>query len=119
MPNAPRVDYIGQYDSTTAGSRTFNPFSSLQRVSEVLNRTTPEEYNKNIKIFELLLNEKNIPYTRAKNSNIFVIDRPCEQISKKYQLSDFDDNGVQKSHIIIFPYHKENVMKELINDLSS
>ena len=117
MPNAPKVDYIGQYDSTTAGSRTFNPFSSLQRVSETLDRTMPEEYGRNVALFESMLKQFDIKYSRAENSNIFVIDEPSVRISKKYQLSDFEDNGEKKSHIIIFPYHKPEKMLELVNDL--
>ncbi|MBR6723032.1 hypothetical protein IKL64_06220 [bacterium] len=116
-PNAPKVDYIGQYDSTTAGSRTFNPFSSLQRVSETLDRTMPQEYGKNVALFESMLKQFNIKYSRAENSNIFVIDEPSVRISQKYQLSDFDDNGEKKSHIIIFPYHKPEKMLELVSDL--
>lgn len=116
-PNAPKVDYIGQYDSTTAGSRTFNPFSSLQRVSETLDRTMPQEYGKNVALFESMLKQFNIKYSRAENSNIFVIDEPSVRISQKYQLSDFEDNGEKKSHIIIFPYHKPEKMLELVSDL--
>ena len=117
MPNAPKVDYIGQYDSTTAGSRTFNPFSSLQRVSETLDRTMPQEYSRNVARFESMLKQFNIEYSRAENSNIFVIDEPSARISQKYQLSDFEDNGKKKSHIIIFPYHKPEKMLELVSDL--
>ena len=54
----------------------------------------------------------------AENSNIFVIDEPSTKISQKYQLSDFEDNGRKKSHIIIFPYHKPKKMLELVNDLA-
>lgn len=118
-PNAPKVDYIGQYDSTTAGSRTFNPFSSLQRINETLDRKMPDEYSKNVKIFERLLNEHKIEFTRAENSNIFVIDQPSEFVYSKYQLSNFEDEGEQKSHIIIFPSHKESKMVELVYDLSN
>ncbi len=118
-PNAPKVDYIGQYDSTTAGSRTFNPFSSLQRINETLDRKMPEEYNKNIKFFENLLKKHNIEFSREESSNIFVIDQPSEFIYSKYQLSNFEDEGVQKSHIIIFPSHKQSKMVELVNDLAT
>ncbi len=118
-PNAPKVDYIGQYDSTTAGSRTFNPFSSLQRINETLDRKMPEEYSRNVKIFERILNEHNIKFAREENSNIFVIDQPSEYIYTKYQLSNFEDEGEHKSHIIIFPSHKESKMVELANDLAS
>jgi len=116
-PNAPKVDYIGQYDSTTAGSRTFNPFSSLQRINETLDRKMPDEYSRNVKFFEKMLNKNHIDYTRAENSNIFVIDQPSAEVYRKYQLSNFEDNGDQKSHIIIFPSHKQSRMVELVNDL--
>ena len=117
-PNAPKVDYIGQYDSTTAGSRTFNPFSSLQRINETLDRKMPNDYSKNVKIFERLLNEYKIDFSRAEHSNIFVIDQPSEYVYSKYQLSNFEDEGEQKSHIIIFPSHKESKMVELVYDLA-
>ena len=79
----------------------------------------PEEYSRNIKFFEKLLNEQKIEFSRAENSNIFVIDQPSEFVYSKYQLSNFDDDGVQKSHIIIFPSHKEVKMVELVNDLAN
>ena len=47
-PIASKVDYIGQVDSTTAGSRTFNPFSCLQRITESLDRKLPDEYSENL-----------------------------------------------------------------------
>ena len=64
-----------------------------------------------------MLKQFNIKYSRAENSNIFVINEPSVRISQKYQLSDFEDNGENKSHIIIFPYHKPEKMLELVNDL--
>ena len=79
----------------------------------------PEEYNKNIKFFEKLLKEHNIAFSREESSNIFVIDQPSEFIYSKYQLSNFEDEGVQKSHIIIFPSHKQSIMVELANDLAT
>ena len=118
-PNAPKVDYIGQYDSTTAGSRTFNPFSSLQRITETLDRKMPDNYSKNVKFFEKMLIEHGIKFSRAENSNIFVIDQPSEYVYRKYQLSNFDDNGTQKSHIIVFPSHKQSKLVELVNDLAN
>ena len=116
-PVASKVDYIGQIDSTTAGSRTFNPFSSLQRITETLDRKFPNEYCENVLFFENLLKEKNIKFTREENANIFVLDKPSDEICKKYQLSTFDDNGVEKCHVIIFPYHKKEMMSQLINEI--
>ena len=119
-PMAPVVDYIGQVDSTTAGSRNLNPFSSLQRVTEALERKMPDNYIKNINCFDNLLKEHKVNFTRESKSNTFVIDKPSEKICKKYQLSDFkDDNGIDKAHIIIFPYHKEKVMKEFVKELAN
>ena len=70
-----------------------------------------------MKFFEKMLNKNHIDYTRAENSNIFVIDQPSAEVYRKYQLSNFEDNGDQKSHIIIFPSHKQSRMVELVNDL--
>ena len=65
------------------------------------------------------MKEHNIAFSREESSNIFVIDQPSEFIYSKYQLSNFEDEGVQKSHIIIFPSHKQSIMVELANDLAT
>lgn len=119
-PTGEQVDYIGVTDSTTSGSRTFSPFSTLQRVVETLERKQPNNYSKNVLFFDNLLKENNIAFSREENANTFVIDKPNDKICKKYQLSVFKDNeGKDKTHIIIFPYHKEDVMKKFIIDLTN
>jgi len=42
------VDYIGQTDSTTCGSRDIMPFSMRQQVIDVLQHSDPNDYIKNI-----------------------------------------------------------------------
>ncbi len=114
------IDYIGMKDSTTSGSRGFNPCSTYQRVIETLERRSPFEYEKNIKFFENLLKECKIQYSKPNLSNTFVIDKPDDKICKKYQLSAFkDDKGKNKAHIIIFPYHDKKIMEELAKDLEN
>lgn len=120
-PEAEVISYIGMEDSTTAGSRDILPFSTRQQVFDVLKLSKPEEYRKNIVLFENLLKENGIPYIRSGKGNIFVLDKPAESICKKYQLSTFDicNGGIkeQKAHIIIFPYQSEETICELIRDL--
>ncbi len=112
------VDYIGITDSTTSGSRTFSPFSSLQRIIDTLERKLPDEYSKNVKYLDKLLIDNKIKFYRELNSNTFVIDKPSDNICHKYQLSNFkDNNGKEKAHIIIFPYHRQKIIKELVEDL--
>lgn len=117
-PEGEIVDYIGITDTTTSGSRTFSPFSTLQRIIDTLERKLPNEYIKNVEYLEKLLTQKQINYLREFNSNTFVIDKPSDSICKKYQLSNFkDNNGNDKAHIIIFLYHKQKIIKELVEDL--
>ena len=114
------VDYIGITDSTISGSRSFNTFSMLQRVKETFERKSAEEYQKNIAFFENLLKEKKVDYLREEQANIFIINKPSDQICKKFQLSVFNDNnGIQKAHIIIFDNHQENMMRELADEIAS
>lgn len=118
-PKGEHVDYIGITDSTTSGSRTFSPFSTLQRVIETLERKQPNDYSKNVLYFDKLLKENNVPFSREDNSNTFIIDKPSNFICKKYQLSVFKDNdNKEKAHVIIFPHHKEEIIRELVSDLS-
>ena len=59
-----------------------------------------------------------LPFERFENSNTFVIPKPREEICKKYQLATFVDyDGLEKAHIIIFPFHEREIMDELIEDL--
>lgn len=119
-PVGEQVDYIGVTDSTTSGSRTFSPFSTLQRVVETLERKQPNSYSKNVLYFDNLLKENNIEFSREENANTFIINKPSDSICKKYQLSVFRaDDGQEKAHIIIFPYHKENIMREFVDDLKN
>lgn len=117
-PPGSYIDYIGQTDSTTSGSRDIMPFSIKQQIIDVLNYSNPEDYIRNVKFFQKLLVEKNIKFIKNEKSNTFVIDAPSEDICKKYQLSCFKDkNGQDKAHIIIFPYQSQSVMRELVDAL--
>lgn len=90
----------------------------MQRIIDTLERKLPNEYIKNVEYLEKLLTQKQINYLREFNSNTFVIDKPSDSICKKYQLSNFkDNNGNDKAHIIIFPSHKQKIIKELVEDL--
>lgn len=112
------IDYIGQNDTTLSGSRDFLAFSTYQIVEEMFNRSSKYEYINNILYFTNLLNENNIKYIKGNNlGNIFIVEKPSEEICKKYQLATFTENDIEYAHIIIFPSHKKEVMEELINDL--
>lgn len=109
------VSYIGQTDTTTSGSRSFNPFSTLQKLREIFYRSNPDDYSKNTIYFEDILNKHNIKYTREPLSNIFVFNKPSNSICKEFQLSCFKDKGGrQLAHAIIFPYHKKEFMDKLV-----
>lgn len=113
------IDYIGQEDSTLLGSRDFPPFSTLQRIREFFNLKPNDHYVKNVTYFRNLLRESKIPYQTfdEEKCNIFVIDKPSDEICKKYQLTTYKEEGVPKAHIIIFPFHKKEMMDMLISDL--
>jgi len=116
------IPYIGMTDSTTAGSRDIMPFSVRQQIYEVLYLSDENEYNKNILFFENLLVQRGICFLRSCNGNIFVIDKPVDEICNKYQLSTFSiaekcGTEIVKAHIIIFPFHSESAMYELVDDL--
>ncbi len=114
----PVIDYIGQEDSTLLGSRDYLPFSTYQRAREMLLRCESGHYSENVTYFEDSLRNSMIEYERFENSNTFVIRKPDENICKKYQLATFiDSNGEEKAHIIIFPFHKKEIMNELVADL--
>ena len=115
----PVIDYIGQEDSTLLGSRDYLPFSTYQRAREMLLRRDSGHYSANIRYFEDGLNRAGIAYERFENSNTFVILKPYEDICKKYQLATFFDyDGLEKAHVIIFPFHKKEIMDELVEDLA-
>lgn len=112
------VDYIGQEDSTLLGSRDFLPFSTYQRVKEILLRSPETKYCENVKYFEKALIANGIAYERDEKSNIFVVRKPNDEICKKYQLATFSDkNNVEHAHILIFPFHKKHVIDELVSEL--
>ena len=112
------IEYIGQEDSTLLGSRDLLPFSTYQRIKEVLLRKDENHYNKNVKYLEELLISNNIKYEKFNKSNIFVIAKPSDEICRKYQLASFiEKDGTEKAHIIAFPFHKQTIIDELVNDL--
>lgn len=114
----PVIDYIGQEDSTLLGSRDYLPFSTYQRSREMLLRLESEHYISNVLYFEAGLSRNGLEFERFESSNTFVIPKPSEEICKKYQLATFiDAKGEEKAHIIIFPFHKREIMDELIGDL--
>ena len=112
------IDYIGQRDISILGSRDLAPFSTLQRIKELYDRTPEDEYYKNVKFFESLLVEKGIKYIKGHEfGNTFVISKPNDEICKKYQLATFKHNGIDSAHIIIFPYHTEESMNALLDEI--
>lgn len=113
------IDYIGQEDSTILGSRDFPPFSTLQRIKEFFERKGDNHYIENVKYFKALLKERNIAYKTfdEEKCNIFVIDKPSDEICKKYQLTTYDEGNRKKAHVIIFPFHEKEIMKNLADDL--
>ena len=116
----PVIDYIGQEDSTLLGSRDYLPFSTYQRAKEMLLRRNGSHYSANVIYFEEQLKRFGLKYERFELSNTFVIPKPCEEICKKYQLATFvDHDGLDKAHVIIFPFHCREIMDELVEDLKS
>ncbi len=115
------IDYIGQEDSTLLGSRDFPPFSTLQRIKEFFTLKKDDHYIKNVVYFRNLLKENSIEYETfdEEKCNIFVIQKPSDETCKKYQLTTYKEDGVDKAHVIIFPFHKEEIMKKLVLDAKS
>ena len=114
----PVIDYIGQEDSTLLGSRDYLPFSTYQRSREMLLRLESDHFVSNVLYFEEALSKNALEFERFERSNTFVIPKPPDEICKKYQLATFiDARGEKKAHIIIFPFHKREIMDELISDL--
>ena len=114
------ISYIGQRDTTIAGSRTFPAVSTLKRLKEILERSPEDLYSKNIEIFETELEKSGVIYHKGKQSNMFVFPEPTEssQICKKYQLSTFEGTeGTKMAHAIIFPFHSLESMRNLVNEI--
>ena len=114
----PVIDYIGQEDSTLLGSRDYLPFSTYQRAREMLLRRESGHFSKNVLYFEGKLRKAGVYFERNGNSNTFIIEKPTDEVCKKYQLATFpDEEGKQWAHIIIFPFHMVEIMDELVEDL--
>lgn len=116
-PVGTNIDYIGQRDTTISGSRSFPAYALLNHIKEQLFMQKEDNYINNILYFEDLLKEKNIPFDRVDDGNIFVLDAPKEKVCKKFQLSCFKERGVDKVHVIIFPNHKKENIKLLRDSL--
>lgn len=116
----PVIDYIGQEDSTLLGSRDYLPFSTYQRAREMLSRLPEDHYSSNVKYFAERLDAAGVRYEREGNSNTFVIEKPSDEICKRYQLATFVlSDGIERAHIIIFPFHEREIMDELVRDLKA
>lgn len=112
------IDYIGQNDTTVAGSRDFLAYSTYQQIKEVLTRSNPNTFNENIEYIKDLFSENNISYVRGNNNgNIFVIEKPSNELCEKYQLATFEEDGKEYAHVIVFPFHKKEIIKELVDEL--
>ena len=119
-PACQTVAYIGQHDTTVSGSRSIPAYALFNHLLEQEQNQDPSAYEKNILIFEGLLTEKGIPFHRSPKSNIFVIDKPTDEVCKRFQLSCLFDFGLgenELAHIIIFPSHTEESMREIIKAL--
>lgn len=117
--NSNFVEYIGQCDVTLCGSRDFLPHTTLQMIKELYDRNTGLEYSSNIKYFERLMVENSIGFDKGTDDgNIFVINRPSDYICYKYQLATFNYDGEELAHIIIFPFHKKEIIRELVLDIA-
>jgi len=120
-PVGKNIEYIGQQDTTTTGSRSIPAYALYNHISEQLSVSDENEYQRNIIFFERLLKDKKIKFSRNDKSNIFIIDEPSREICKKYQLACFTrtENGKKcaKAHIIIFPSHTPAAMEELVKEL--
>ena len=115
----PVIDYIGQEDSTFLGSRDYLPFSTYQRAREMLTRLPENHFSENVKYFAEKLDSAGIKYEREGYSNTFVIRKPSDEVCKKYQLATFVlSDGIERAHIIIFPFHEREIMDELVGDLA-
>ena len=116
----PVIDYIGQEDSTLLGSRDYLPFSTYQRAREMLSRLPEDHYSSNVKYFAERLDSAGVRYEREGNSNTFVIEKPSDEVCKRYQLATFVlSDGIERAHIIIFPFHEREIMDELVRDLKA
>ena len=120
-PIGQKIAYIGQTDTTVSGSRSIPAYALYNHVYEQLHEKDAGLYVQNVRLFASLLEKYDVPYYRAPQSNIFVVDEASKEICKRFQLSCFDtmENGQskRKAHVIIFPSHREKEMKELAKAL--
>lgn len=120
-PQGQSIDYIGQRDTTVSGSRSIPAFALYHHISERLHEPDTGAYARNISVLENLLTEYEIPFYRAPNANIFVIDQPSKATCERFQLSCFPEtvNGktFQKSHVIVFPAHQKADIHALAEQL--
>ena len=87
---------------------------------EILERSPADSYIKNINYFENKLIENAVSYFKTPKSNTFVFPKPADNICKYYQLSTFKGlDGDSLSHVMIFPYHREEDMDKLIKDIAA
>ncbi len=121
-PASQKVAYIGQHDTTVSGSRSIPAFALYNHINEQLNDRPNGEYLENVHFFENLLQKANVPYYRAPEGNIFVIDAPDIETTQRFQLSCFTEeiagDSVEKAHAIIFPHHGKKEMCELVKSLA-
>lgn len=112
------IDYIGQNDTTICGSRDFPPFSTYQKVNESINRQKEDAYIENINYFINQLNQYGIPFWRGDDrGNTFIIEKPSDETCEEYQLATFSNENGEYAHVIIFSYHKKEVIDKLVNSL--
>jgi hypothetical protein len=84
----------------------------------MLLRREPEHFCENVLYFDGKLREARVAFERFGLSNTFIIAKPSDAICKKYQLATFvDSDGAEKAHIIIFPFHRKEIMDELVEDI--
>lgn len=111
------IDYIGQEDTTYLGSRDSLVFSVYQQIKELFYRSKNDEYKENIIYTEKMLKDNNIKYEKSEHGNIFLVTKLSDKICQKYQLSSFEKNKKEYTHIIIFPYHKRKYINSLILEI--
>ena len=113
------IDYIGQNDTTFLGSRSFPPFSTYQKVIDVVDRYKSGEIYNNVSYFKKILCKYNIDYKLNKKSNIFLFEDLGKKICKKYQLANHIDkhNNKTYTHIVIMPFHEKKELDVLAKDI--
>ena len=111
-----QIEYIGQEDPTYLGSRSLLPLTTYYKIFKAYNRALPNEYRENIEFFKECADERGLPYEIIGDSNIIIVTINNSDIQHKYQLATFGENN-EKAHIILFPYHKKEIISELVDDL--